>query len=115
MGPLYTIYVIELVNAARRGRNPDPSKPYLYVGVTALTPEARFRKHKEGGRTASRIVTRHGLRLRPDLYEKKFKRSRSRDLAAQREQAAAVALRKQGYIVFSGGKGYFWDKYKKSR
>lgn len=111
MQQLFTIYVIELADAARLGPKPDPTKPYLYVGVTALLPEKRFEKHKEGGITASRIVTRHGVRLRPDLSAK-FKRSRSRDVAAEREQAAAAALRKRGYVVYSGRKGYFWDRYR---
>jgi hypothetical protein len=39
----------------------------LYVGLTGLTPEKRFRNHRRG-RKAARFVRRYGKRLLPALY-----------------------------------------------
>ena len=70
----HNVYVIELdpaiLNIARfRNANPDRDllKPCVYVGMTGLTPEERFAKHKAGIR-ANRYVQRFGLRLLPRLY-----------------------------------------------
>src|SRR5207245_9452606 len=70
----HNVYVIELdpaiFNIARfRNANPDRDllKPAVYVGMTGLTPEERFAKHKAGIR-ANRYVQRFGLRLLPRLY-----------------------------------------------
>src|SRR5256886_13210852 len=67
----HNVYVIELdpaiFNIARfRNANPDRDllKPAVYVGMTGLTPEERFAKHKAGIR-ANRYVQRFGLRLLP--------------------------------------------------
>src|SRR5206468_1301184 len=53
-----------------RKTNPkrDPAKPCVYVGMTGLKPEERFANHKKGIK-AARVVTRHGKRLLPALYE----------------------------------------------
>ena len=68
------VYVIELDRAVLKNRkfraaNPqhDPAKPPLYVGMTGLTPEIRFERHKYGVKDNS-FVRRYGLRLRPDLF-----------------------------------------------
>src|SRR2546426_4531586 len=60
----HNVYVIELdpaiFNIARfRNANPDRDllKPAVYVGMTGLTPEERFAKHKAGIR-ANRYVQR---------------------------------------------------------
>jgi hypothetical protein len=95
---VYRVYVIELADSA--GPRRDPEHPNLYVGQTADTPEERFAEHRLGHR-ASRHVRKHGLRLRPDLYQ-------TLPLLATREQAeileARVAdeLRSRGYRVFGG-------------
>jgi hypothetical protein len=95
---VYRVYVVELDDAA--GPRTHPDLPCVYVGQTVGTPEERFEKHR-AGRKASRHVRRHGLRLRPDLYE-------TLPLLATREQAeileARVAdeLRRRGYTVFGG-------------
>lgn len=39
----------------------------LYVGLTGLSPEKRFRNHRRGHK-AARIVRRHGRRLLPAYY-----------------------------------------------
>ena len=68
------VYVVELdpvvLNDRRFARaNPgrDPTKPCVYVGMTGLTPELRFARHKAGIK-ANRFVLDHGLRLLPQLY-----------------------------------------------
>ena len=70
----HNVYVIELDPGVRSVRafanaNPDarPDLPCVYVGLTGLTPEERFAKHKAGTRS-SRYVKRYGLRLLPELF-----------------------------------------------
>lgn len=105
-----TVYVVELDDGAPLPTREDPRLPFLYVGVTGNTPERRFEIHKEGGRTASSIVTEHGVRSLPHLYQR-YKRVR-KDRAAALEQKVAEDLRAEGYVVYSGKAGFFWDKYK---
>jgi len=49
--------------------NPEmiPGGLCLYVGLTGLSPERRFRNHRRGHKSA-RIVRRHGRRLLPAYY-----------------------------------------------
>lgn len=70
----YHVYVVELDAAVLerkkfRERNPRyvEGKPCVYVGMTGLTPEQRFRNHKRGYK-ASRFVRDYGWHLRPDLF-----------------------------------------------
>jgi hypothetical protein len=94
----YRVYVIELDPAAcPRARS---GQVCLYVGETADTPEERFSEHKRGYR-ASRVVRRHGIRLRPDIY-RLFPPARTRDESRRLEARVAERLRLQGYIVFGG-------------
>ncbi len=78
----------------------DPAKPCVYVGMTGLTPEERFRNHKAGIK-AARIVRKYGVRLLSELYE--CFNPMPFEAAAQMEQDLAEDLRKQGYTV-AGGK-----------
>jgi hypothetical protein len=70
----YTVYAIELDRAvwkhrAFRERNPaGAAGGCLYVGVTGLSPEARFERHQTGTQSG-RFVRTHGRRLRLDLVE----------------------------------------------
>jgi len=64
-----SVYVIELdaevlSKKAFAQANPQYEEGALcvYVGMTALSPEARFAQHK-AGRKASKYVRRYGLRL----------------------------------------------------
>jgi len=73
--PHYCVYVVELApqvlkHARLRRANPgyDALKPCVYVGMTGLSPDVRFDKHK-AGLQANRYVQRYGLRLLPALYE----------------------------------------------
>jgi hypothetical protein len=70
----YFVYVVELDPAILhrkkfRDLNPRyvPGKPCVYVGVTGLSPERRFRNHKRGYK-ANPFVRDYGWELRPDLF-----------------------------------------------
>ncbi len=70
----YSVYVVELdpsVLERKRFREHNPGyvdgKPCVYVGMTGLTPDERFRNHKRGYK-ASRWVRDYGWHLRPDLF-----------------------------------------------
>ena len=100
----HSVYVIELDpriwNSTRfRKANPDCDilKPCVYVGMTGLTPEARFARHKAGIR-ANTYVQRFGLRLLPKLYA--YANPMPYDAAREMEVELAIALREQGYAVW---------------
>ena len=100
----YSVYVVELhpavLNIARfRKCNPDRDmlKPCLYVGMTGLTPEERFERHRAGTQSG-RFVQVHGLRLRLDLVEG-FSRLPYR-IAACMEPKLAAWLRAHGFAVW---------------
>ena len=95
---VYRIYVIELADSAGRRRRRD--RPCLYVGQTVVTAEERFAQHRSGHK-ASRIVRRHGRRLRPDLYHG-LPLLASREAALVLEARVAAELRSRGYRVFGG-------------
>ena len=102
----HSVYVVELDPAvytlARfRRANPecDLTKPCVYVGMTGLSPEERFAKHKAGIR-ANRYVQRFGLRLLPKLYA--YANPMPYDAARDMEVELAIALREQGYAVWQG-------------
>ena len=85
-------------NRAFRERNPGGAAGgYLYVGVTGLSPEARFQRHRAGTQSG-RFVRTHGLRLRLDLVEG-FSRLPYR-VAACMEPKLAAWLRAQGFAVW---------------
>lgn len=88
---------------SRRARlaNPsaDPAKPCVYVGMSGLTPEARFANHKSGIKSA-RVVRRYGIRLLPELYV--HLNPMPFEAAAQMEMDLADDLRRAGYTVFGG-------------
>lgn len=85
------------VRAANVGR--DPSKACVYVGMTGLTPEERFRNHKAGVKAAG-VVRTYGIRLLPELYE--CFNPMPFQAAAQMERELAEDLRAQGYTVTGG-------------
>jgi len=70
----HNVYVVELDPKAAEdpefaAANPEmiPGGLCLYVGLTGLSPEKRFRNHRRGHK-AARIVRRHGRRLLPAYY-----------------------------------------------
>jgi len=100
----HSVYVVELdqdvwsdrrFKEANKGCSPDAS--CYYVGLTGLTPEERFARHKAGIQ-ASRIVKRFGLRLVPEWYEDMNPMSWPE--AAKTETALAEELRERGYGVW---------------
>ena len=105
-GHHHSVYVVELskdVLQERRFRkaNPGylPGMPCVYVGMTGLSPDERFDKHKAGIK-ASRSVREHGLRLRPDLYE--VYNPMPYEAARDMEVELAIAFREQGFGVWQG-------------
>lgn len=102
----HNVYVIELARkvleeARFRRANPgyDPAKPCVYVGMTGLTPEERFAKHKQGVK-ANRFVTRYGVRLLPELYA--YANPMPYEAARDMEVELAIGLREEGYGVWQG-------------
>jgi hypothetical protein len=98
----YSIYAIELdrdveQQAAFRRRNPGMTAGCLYVGMTGLTPEKRFERHRAGTQSGKYAAT-HGIRLRLDLVEG-FERLPYR-IAAFMEPKLAAWLRAQGFGVW---------------
>ena len=69
------MYVVELSKAVldeRQFRKANigyiEGKPCVYVGMTGLSPDVRFDKHK-AGLQSNRFVLRYGLHLLPHLYQ----------------------------------------------
>jgi hypothetical protein len=87
------VYVIYLRNPTGDG------KAGYYVGMTGLTPEARFENHKKG-RKAAGIVKRCGERLVPKLYAHLNPMTYAE--AVEMERTLAEELRARGYQVFGG-------------
>jgi predicted GIY-YIG superfamily endonuclease len=99
----HSVYAIELdravwKNRAFRERNPGGAAAgCLYIGVTGLTPERRFDRHRVGTQSG-RFVRAHGVRLRLDLVEG-FSRLPYR-IAACMEPKLAAWFRAQGFAVW---------------
>ena len=89
----HCVYVVFLRNPRGDG------KAAYYVGMTGLTPEQRFKNHKDGIKAAS-IVRRFGERLVPRLYAH-FNPMPYAE-AQKKEVELAAALRQKGYIVYGG-------------
>jgi predicted GIY-YIG superfamily endonuclease len=99
----HSIYAVELdpavwKNRAFREHNPGGAAGgCLYIGVTGLSPERRFERHRMGTQSG-RFVRAHGIRLRLDLVEG-FSRLPYR-VAACMEPKLAAWLRAQGFAVW---------------
>ena len=98
------VYVIELARSVWREpgfrrANPDGdiTKPAVYVGMTGLTPDVRFDKHKAGIQDG-RYVQEYGLRLLPALYE--AYNPMPYEAAREMEVELAIGLRDEGYGVW---------------
>jgi hypothetical protein len=109
----YCVYVIELDKAfalTSRARKENPNanidKPCIYVGYSSKKPEERFYVHMNGIRNKngrplfSRIVYKHGIRLRPRLYEK-YNPIANKSEALEKEKELAEKYRRRGYTVWS--------------
>ena len=100
----HSVYVIELAydviyEARFKKANPDyvRGKPCVYVGMTGLSVDLRFDKHKAGIQ-ANKFVQTYGLRLLPELYAM-YNPMPYRG-AAEMEVELAIALREAGYGVW---------------
>jgi len=98
------VYVIELdpavmndVRFARANPQWDGTRPCVYVGMTGLTPELRFARHRAGAK-ANRYVRRYGLRLLPALYA--YANPMPLEAAREMELEIAAGLREQRYAVW---------------
>lgn len=87
------VYVVYLRDPKRDGR------AGYYVGMTGLSPEERFKNHKNGVK-AARVVRRFGERLVPKLYAHLNPMPYAK--AKQMEIWLAESLRKRGYAVYGG-------------
>jgi hypothetical protein len=107
----WSLYVVKLREDARervltrmrplaRSRV-DRRLPCVYVGVTALTPEERYARHREGGLTSAPIVRDHGVGLLESLYRDVNPVSATtEEEALQAEAELAEELRDRGYAVW---------------
>lgn len=77
----------------------DPARPCVYVGMTGLSPDDRFDKHKAGIRS-NKFVRHYGLRLLPELYE--WYKPMPYEAAREMEVELAIGLREEGYGVWQG-------------
>ncbi len=103
--PQCTLYVIELDSAVSTeprfaAANPHwvPGMPCLYVGMTSLPLEERFRQHVSGLKNSSQLVRRYGLRLRSDLAP--VMKPVKRTWALERERRFARRCRLSGFAVW---------------
>ena len=102
----HCVYVVLLsdpalkeVSILRLNPKRDPAKPALYVGMTGLPVDHRFKNHKNGYK-AARVVKKYGVRLLPDLYE--HLNPMPYEHAVQMEKDLAADLRAEGYTVAGG-------------
>ena len=96
------VYVVELAREA--GKRRDPRIPWVYVGSSARSPAERFAQHQRGYKS-SRLAHRHGVRLRPDLYEDlPALKTTAESVAA--ETARAKQLVGAGFVAHSDGTSY---------
>jgi predicted GIY-YIG superfamily endonuclease len=102
----HSVYVILLDPAVLRhpsiphsNPNRDPANPCVYVGVTGLMVEERFKNHKKGHKSAW-VVKKYGLRLMPELYV--YLNPMPFEAAAQMEKDLAEDLQAEGYTVAGG-------------
>jgi hypothetical protein len=98
------VYVVELddrvMNERRFARaNPDwdATRPCVYVGMTGLTPELRFARHKAGVK-ANRYVQAYGLRLLPQHYA--YANPMPYEAAREMEVEIATSLRARRWAVW---------------
>lgn len=104
MSRVKNLYVIRLDRSVLkeskfRKENPDYRrwKPCVYVGVTSLDPEERFRQHKNGYK-AARYVKKYGKYLMRRRYERLNPVPSAE--AEDWERDLAESLRRKGYGVW---------------
>lgn len=100
----FNVYVIGLNRAVLRvpkfvRENPkyNPTKPCVYVGMTALSPQERFLNHRRGIK-ACKFVRDYGEYLKPRHYRRLNPMTYVEAQAMERE--IARRLRNKGYAVW---------------
>ncbi len=108
----YSVYVVELSRKvwtnSWKFRNANPHfkgvQECLYVGMTSLSPQERYKKHKIGARSkkgykiSSFFVEKYGTFLRSSMYSQYNPMTRSE--AIKMEKWLAEDLRKRGFAVW---------------
>jgi hypothetical protein len=111
MAKTWSLYVVKLNQDARervlnKMRPLDRVRtnrrlPCVYVGVTALTPEERYARHRDGGITSAAIVHDCGVGLLKSLYrDRNPLPAKSEEDALEAEADFAEELRERGYGVW---------------
>ena len=102
----HSVYVVLLSNDVlyeprfkRANPDYDASKPCVYVGMTGLSPDERFDKHKAGIKS-NKFVRLYGLRLMPELYQ--VYNPMPYEAARDMEVELAIGLQEEGYGVWQG-------------
>ena len=99
---LYVIGLDKAVLEVPRFKRENPGyrqgKPCVYVGITSLEPEERFRQHKAGVKAGRGYVTKYGLYLMPRKYQHRNPVSSTE--AEEKERDLAESLRRKGYGVW---------------
>lgn len=102
----YSVYVVlldeyvgTLPQMRRRNPNRDPSKPFVYIGMTPLLVDALFDYRRATNKTEWRLH-QYGVRLMPELYEPSKAMTPERALKTARK--LAENLRAKGFGVANG-------------
>lgn len=92
-------YVGTLPQMRRRNLNRDPSKPFVYVGMTPLPVDGRFDFRGATAKTEWRVHY-YAIRLMPELYERL--NPMPHEEALQTARKLAEDLRAKGFGVANG-------------
>lgn len=101
---IWRVYVIEL----DQQHSPDPTKPYVYVGETSLSPEARFQQHKEGAKNKKGTFALHSSKRQSLIKHLRYDLCpnpnifHSRDQSVNAERKLISELRVSGFQVEGG-------------
>jgi len=93
--------VLDLPRFTSRSPEYDPDLDCYYVGMSAKSPEERFRQHKNHWKS-NYFVREFGIRLVPELYEN-IPRYPTRDEAKEKEEELAIGLRELGHAAYWNG------------
>lgn len=96
---LLKMAVLQVKKFAKANPNHIPSKPCVYVGSTALTPEQRYQRQLTG-KTGNKYVKEFHDGLHKKLTNKQPKYATRRE-AEFAEFVLAMKLRKKGYAVWT--------------
>ena len=100
----HNVYVVRLDDAVledQKFRDANPQyregKPCVYVGMTGLTPDERFKNHRRGHKS-NRYVKKYGKYMMRSKFQKL--NPMSYEQAQKVEEDLAEQLRTKGYAVW---------------